>query len=439
MVNHFAKHTPDAPALCFAENDAPRTLSYAQFAEEIAVRAEGLRARGKTCLGVFADGSYPCVLEIFAAVRAGMQVVLLDENVPTPMLRGLLPYTDVDMLWGEEKLCAELAGNLTGGVRSGAGQVLFFTSGTTERSKAVVLTERSLCASAYNGGTLLPLAAGDTLLCMLPIGHVFGFVCGLLWGLSCGACVALGRGSRYYADDCRFFRPTAIALVPALLRFLLKGERFNEELRLMVIGAGECPMELLAAAHAQGIRVCFGYGLTETSSGVALSLGDEPYAMTICPDDTIQIAPDGEILINARMCMMRGYYKCPEETSAVLAGGVLNTGDLGHIDEKGRLYVTGRKKEVIVLPDGTKIFLPEAEDDLYRLLGDVDFALALRNERIVLVLCEDERSDAEIFALIEPYQTSRPRSQQIVEIRRRNEPLPRTANGKVKRWELVEP
>lgn len=136
--------------------------------------------------------------------------------------------------------------------------------------------------------------------------------------------------------------------------------------------------------------------------------------------------------------MMQGYYKCPEETNAVLAGGELNTGDLGSIDAKGRLHVTGRKKEVIVLPDGTKIFLPEAEDELRRLLGECDFALTLRDNRVVLLLYGDERSDAAIFDAVEPYQRNRPRSQQIVAVRRRAEPLPRTANGKIKRWELIE-
>ena len=65
-----------------------------------------------------------------------------------------------------------------------------FTSGTTERARAVVLTEGSLCASAACGSALLPLSGNDTLLCMLPLDHVFGFVCGLLWGLSSGAAVA---------------------------------------------------------------------------------------------------------------------------------------------------------------------------------------------------------------------------------------------------------
>ncbi|MBE7004523.1 MAG: hypothetical protein E7425_09630 [Ruminococcaceae bacterium] len=436
MLAHFAAQTPDAPALRFERDGALCTTTYAELETEVKRRAGLLRAGGKTCLGVLADGSKACIVEIFAAVCAGMQVVLLDESVPTPLLRGLLPYTDVDMLWGDPELCDELRTSLAHGVQKGEGKLLFFTSGTTQRSKAVVLTEKSLCASAYNGSTLLPLYGGDTLLCMLPIAHVFGFVCGVLWGLSCGACVALGRGARHYMDDCAFFRPTALSLVPLLLDFLLKRNLLNDDLRLLLVGAGECPEALLNAAKASGVRVCFGYGLTETSSGVALSVGDEPYAMTVCPDDVITIAEDGEILIKVNSCTMRGYYKCPEDTSVTLAGGVLHTGDLGSFDDKGRLRVTGRKKDMLVLPDGTKIFLPEAEAEIGRLLGGGDFALTLLNDRVTLVLHGEERDDDALLKALAPYQSARPVGQRVAAVARRDEPLPRTATGKIKRWEL---
>ena len=435
MIGHYAEKTPDAAALLYEDGGAARSVSYACFAGAVERRAEELRRTGKTCLGVFADGSYACVTEIFAAVSAGLQVVMLDPGVPLPFLRGMLPYTDVDLLWGGEELCRALSDDLTKGVRAGAGQVLFFTSGTTERSKAVTLTEKSLCASAYNGAMLLPLRAEDTLLCVLPLSHVFGFVCGLLWGLSCGACVALGRGKRMYIEDCAFFHPTAVSVVPAQLGELLRHGVFNRELALVLAGAAGCPLPVLEETRKRGVRVSFGYGLTETSSGIALSLGDDPYAMTVCPDAEVSIAEDGEILVKSRPCMMKGYYKWPEETNTALAGGLLHTGDLGRMDAQGRLYITGRKKDMLVLSDGTKVFLPEAEGELARLLGS-DLALLLRGEQVALTVYGEERDDAAVFAAIEPYQRTRPRGQQVRLIERRNEPVPRTAAGKVRRWEM---
>ena len=436
MFAHYAGRTPDAPALRYEENGAVATMTYAGLVEAAEARAEALRRTGKTCLGIFADGSLACVIEFFAAVRAGLQVVLLDESVPVPILRGLLPYTDVDTLWGPDDLCAELAPNLAAGVRNGAGKVLFFTSGTTERSKAVTLTEKTLCSSAYNGGTLLPLTERDTLLCLLPLSHVFGFVCGLLWGLSCGACVALGRGARHYIDDCAFFKPTAVSVVPMLLGFLLKQNLLNEELKLVLVGAGDCPAALLQGARARGLRISFGYGLTETGSGIALSLGDDPYAMTVCPDDTVTIAPDGEILVRAPLTMMQGYLNDPEATAAVLIDGVLHTGDLGFLDKDGCLHISGRKKEILVLPDGTKIFLPEYEALLAEALPGRDFAAVLLNGRPALLIRGEPEERDELLKKTAPAMKKMPRGQQLYAILFTDRPLPRTASGKLKRKDI---
>ena len=359
---------------------------------------------------------------------------MLNENATAQQLQ----LTDVDTLWGDDDLTQPLLSACTGSAPNGAGQLLFFTSGTTAKTKAVALTEKSLCASAYNGGALLPLAPQDRLLCMLPIDHVFGFVCGLLWGLSCGACVALGRGPRHYFDDCAFFRPTALSAVPLLLGFLLQKNLLSDSLRLILIGAGDCPTQIPAALQAMGIRVSFGYGLTETSSGVALSLGSDPYAMTVCPDDTITLAEDGEILIHCPSCMMQGYYKDAEATTAVLQNGVLHTGDLGSFDAQGLLHIIGRKKEILVLRDGTKIFLPEYERDLAAALAGKDFAVIEENGTITLVLRGDNSERDAVQRAIEPVMQTQPFGRRIKQIRFVNQPLPRTATGKIKRWVLQQ-
>ena len=433
LLRYWAEKTPDSPALRYNG----RTLSFSQFREAVLSRAEELRKSGKTCLGLLSDGSLDCVIELFAANLAGLQLVMLDENAPSVLLRQLLAYTDIDTLWGDVDLVEELSPFLTGGVENGRGRILFFTSGTTERAKAVVLTDHSLCQSAFNGSEKLPLSPEDTLLCLLPLGHVFGFVCGLLWGLSCGACVALGRGPRHYIDDCAFYQPAAVSVVPLLLGFLMQQRLLNTELKLILVGAGDCPPALLQAAAAMGIRVSFGYGLTETSSGVAISVSGDPYAMEICPDDTITLAEDGEILIQAPTCMMQGYYKRPESTAEVLIDGVFHTGDLGRFDEEGKLHITGRKKDILVLPDGTKIFLPEYEAAIARVLGHTELAVILKDNRPLLIYSGEANKEDLSKALL-PLMTELPRGQRLCEIQIIQEPLPRTATGKIKRWELQQ-
>ena len=433
LLSCLAAERPDAPALRYGH----KTVSFASLWESVQLRARELRSSGKSCLGVLCDGSLDCVTTIFAANLAGLQLVLLDENAPESLLRTLIAYTDIDMLWGDEDLTEALEGCLTSGVKDGAGRILFFTSGTTERAKAVMLTDHSLCQSAYNGSAKLPLSPQDTLLCLLPLGHVFGFVCGLLWGLSCGACVALGRGARHYIDDCSFYRPTAVSVVPLLLGFLIQQRCMNDELKLILVGAGDCPAPLLAAVAAQGRRISFGYGLTETSSGVAISVEGDPFAMEICPDDTVSFAEDGEILISAPTCMMQGYYKLPEATAAVLRDGVLHTGDLGYLDEAGKLHITGRKKDMLVLADGTKIFLPEYEARLMKALGHTELAVTLRSGRPLLVY-SGEGDKTDLLTKLMPLMAELPRGQQLRDILITDEPLPRTATGKIKRWELQQ-
>ncbi|MBR5343299.1 MAG: acyl--CoA ligase [Oscillospiraceae bacterium] len=434
MIGFWAERKKSGPALIFDEGGR-KSWTYEELLRHIRERAEALRAGGKSCIGILADGSRDCVVEIFAAVAAGLQVVMLDESAPEELLRRLIVYTDVDTLWGDDDLCEELSPALTAGVKDGAKKILFFTSGTTEQAKAVVLTEQSLCSSAYNGGEKLPLSPEDTLLCLLPLGHVFGFVCGLLWGLSCGAAVALGRGARHYGDDCAFFEPTAVSVVPLLLGFLLQRRLTNPGLKLVLVGAGDCPAALLGAAAAMGLRVSFGYGLTETSSGVAISVRGDPFAMEICPDDRITLAEDGEILIEAPTCIMQGYYKRPADTAAVLIDGVLHTGDLGRFDKEGKLHITGRKKDMLVLPDGTKLYLPEYEARLMKALGHTELAVILKNSRPVLVW-SGEGEPEEILRRLRPVTEDLPRGQQLAGVLVVNDPLPRTATGKIKRWEL---
>ncbi len=433
LLRFWAKQSPDSSALCWEQE----ALSFRELYERVLKRAEELKNTGKSCLGLLADGSLDCVIELLAANVAGLQLVMLDSSMPETQLCGLIAYTDIDLLWGDEELCAEMEGNLTHGVTDRHDKVLFFTSGTTERAKAVVLTGHSLCQSAYNGSAKLPLQQEDRLLCMLPLGHVFGFVCGLLWGLSCGACVALGRGTRHYLDDFAFYRPTAVSVVPRLLGFLLQQQCLNDELKLILVGAGDCPPQLLEAASAKGIRVSFGYGLTETSSGVAISVSGDPYAMEVCPDDTITIAEDGEILIEAPTCMMLGYYKWPQHTQEVLHEGILSTGDLGRFDKDGRLHITGRKKDILVMGDGTKIFLPEYEAELMKTLGHKELAVTLRKDRPVLVF-SGKAEKADLEKKLRPVMEKLPRGQQITDILITENPLPRTASGKIKRWELQQ-
>ncbi len=421
----------DGIAILYDEDNSIHSLTYRELLQKI----DQYPIEDKNSIGIFCENNLETILSVFAYAKAKKQIVLLNPMDDIDVLKRQIQSTDVDLLLGRKELVGALKDSLKENKLEANGNILFFTSGTTSSNKAVMLTESSLCASAYNGGCLLPLKKEDTLLSILPLSHVFGFVCSLLWGLSFGCKVALGRGLRHIIDDGTYFKATVISLVPQIASFMAANRIFNPELRLVLIGAGPCPNKTLDLIKEKGLRVAFGYGLTETSSGVALAIGDNPNAMTICPDDKIKIADDGEILISSDTCMMKGYYKNEKDTESAIIDGCLHTSDLGKIDENGKLYLTGRKKDILVLDNGTKIYCPEYEYELSEYLPNMDYAIALIENRILLFVY-DERHQVNIEEKVKEFNTKQPRDQQIQSIRYCIDKLPRTQTGKIKRWAL---
>ncbi len=417
-------------ALEFFVGQVRKRMTYGELNEAI----DSYPLPKEKVVGLLVDNSPDCVLSILS-LAGKRQLVLLNGDDDTEVLKSQIKATHVGVLLGDEDLVEELKDCLEKDYECADADILFFTSGTTSSSKAVVLTEASLCSAAYNGGSLLPLERSDSLLAVLPLSHVFGFVCSLLWPLSFGAKVYLGRGLKHIFFDFAEFKPSVTTLVPQMAGFLAAKNLFNKELRLILIGAGECPDSVLNRIKGLGIRVSFGYGLTETSSGIALSLGDNPREMTICPDYKVRIAEDSEIIVESDFTLMKGYYEDEEGTSSVKKGNVLYTGDLGKL-ENGHLFITGRKKEIIVFDDGSKLFIPEYEGKLASLLGTgSDFAIDKLNDGSLGLFVHGLEG---IEDSVEKFNLQYPRSHRIAKIIHVETPLPRTKTGKVQRYLLKE-
>ena len=155
--------------------------------------------------------------------------------------------------------------------------------------------------------------------------------------------------------------------------------------------------------------------------------------MTICPDCKLVLGPDKEILVHAPLVWMQGYYQDEESTKKTIYDGYLHTGDLGFIDDQGLLSITGRKKEILLLSDGTKIFLPEFEGELKKILGEELAVLQNRKGQLILAL---ERNVDGIVDKLNEFNLRHPRSARISRLFVLNHPFPRTATGKIKRYQI---
>lgn len=291
--------------------------------------------------------------------------------------------------------------------------VLLFTSGTTGSSKGVMLCENNMCA-VINGAVQLidGISGDDVLLSVLPVFHTYELTCGLLAPLYFGCTICISDGIKYVARNLKQFSPSVVFMVPLLAEHLYKGimktakdtgrlktlnrgllisktlekanldirrklfgsviDALGGKLRHIVVGGAAMNPEISENLRAFGIGVSQGYGITECSPLISVIPFDEVNAAScgrLMPEMQIFIDKEkasddyGEIVVKGPNVML-GYYEDEEQTREVLNNGWFRTGDYGYIDEKGYIYITGRKKNVIVLAGGKNVFPEEIEEYL---------------------------------------------------------------------------
>ncbi|MCR5676324.1 MAG: acyl--CoA ligase [Lachnospiraceae bacterium] len=459
MLTDLNERCPDNTAILSAEYEEQVKITYHELYLRVMELANRYRREDCTCVGLYANASARWIITMLAAVIAGKRTVLIDVLFPPEQMIELVKHCGIDSLYAadregrrafgdyiNERRAAQLDEQAEEGVAGvypenreieDGGKLLFFTSGTTAWYKAVVLTQEALLRDAWGGQQTAHGTSDDLVLSMLPLWHVFGFVSGILWPMTIGARIALSRGIRHALQDPNMFEPDFIPVVPALLKYMLSMDALNKNLGTIIIGGTPCDESIFRALFKRGIRVMHGYGLTETSSGIAVSTDPKHiYAMRPCPGTTFRIARDGEIYLKTPNTMV-GYYHDPEATAAKIdADGWLHTGDLGHIDEEGRLIVLGKKDEVLLLPNGEKVFCPEWEEELNRRIGS-ETAVYLDGEELKLAVVLRHRTREEIWDQVEEFNKKISNSRQIRAISLWARPFPRTAQGELQRWKIA--
>jgi long-chain acyl-CoA synthetase len=248
---------------------------------------------------------------------------------------------------------------------------ILYTSGTTGEPKGVMLTQGNLASNACSTIGAFGFVANQVRVNFLPLSHIFARTCDLYCWLVEGSRLALAESRETVLADCHAVQPTCLNGVPYFYDKVYRGlcehgvENQPGSLKTALGGAiDKCcaggaalPSHLYEYFHSQGVLLLEGYGLSESSPVITISTPTQ-HRRGSCgraiPGVEVRIAGDGEILTRGPH-VMGGYYQNPQATAEVLRDGWLATGDLGRLDDDGFLYITGRKKEIIVTSGGKNI------------------------------------------------------------------------------------
>lgn len=283
---------------------------------------------------------------------------------------------------------------------------IVYTSGTTGKSKGVMLLNSNYIDNAMCQDN--EASPEDTILSVLPIHHIYCFTCDIMLSLRYGTTLCFNDSMMHIPQNLKRFAPTIMLIVPMIAETMYKQIKaaaatkpeipitmiaqsvFGGRLKTIYSGGAYLRPELQKAYIDMGFNMAQGYGMTECAPRISTAdpadkscAGDVGVIVNGCEVKTV----DGEILVKSPS-VMAGYYKDEKETAEALTpDGWLRTGDLGYADENRKIFITGRKKNLIILSNGENVSPEELENKFagYDLIGDV------------LVYSEDSVITAEIF------------------------------------------
>ena len=480
LVNLYKTKYKDLTAFEYKEkpdDDNHIKVKYSQFAKDIENLAVSLLNMSCKKVALISDNRYEWCVSYLAITTAGLIVVPLDKSLPKNEILELLKRSEADSIIFSDKyidtvndcncdcsfkicmdfdcipnahdygfisfskllddgkfLSHEKYNSLS--IDNKGLSIILFTSGTTNISKAVMLSQYAICMDLYALSQMINITTEDKFLSFLPLHHTFESTTTFLFGTSCGITIAICDGLKYIQKNLVEYHVTGFVCVPLMLEIMYKKilKTIKEQNKLRVVNiarfifrhasietkrkvfkqiidnlggrlrtiiAGGAPMdkETIRGYNDFGFDVHQGYGLTETAPVLAGENSFHKKTGSVgFPLPTIEIKIDnpdnngiGEIIAKTPAIML-GYYNNDEATKEVIKNGFFYTGDLGYIDNDGFLFVTGRKKDMIVLKNGKKIFPEEIEILINKLsyvtesmvFGSLDDSKADRNTDVTI-------------------------------------------------------
>ncbi|MCI6553118.1 MAG: AMP-binding protein [Lachnospiraceae bacterium] len=445
----------------------------------------------KTHVAIVGPTSYSWITGYLGVVNSGSVAVPLDALLPVEDLCELLNRADVTTLVFDESR-AELAQaaltacpgvkhliamseeskvseaksfwKLAGEQKPGFDHspspeelaTIMFTSGTTGKSKGVMLTHGNL---AENATCLdMKIDPGTVIMSVLPIHHAYCLSMDILKALSVGAVICINDSLLRVAKNIKLFEPNMILMVPLMVETLakkleeaawipaplVKAKVFGKQFHTICSGGAYLNPAYIEMFRRYGITILQGYGMTECAPVISTNLswnnkeGSVGKLMPNCEARTVE----DELWVKGSS-VMQGYYKMPEETAAALEDGWLKTGDLGYVDEDGFVFLTGRKKNLIITKNGENVSPEEIENKLgtSRLVQEV----LVRDSQDIIeaeIFPDYEYAskkkikdiEAELQGIIDAYNKEAPLYKRIFKLKVRRVEFEKNTSKKIKRF-----
>lgn len=457
--------------------------SFSRVLEDLGEQGNHIAVTGMT--------SYPWMVTYLGTVNCGSVAVPLDVSLPAEEMCELIDRADVTVLVVDEirkdvaavvkercpklkhlismqkeesdgdslsfwQLLAEHQGTFGHMPEADSLCTIMFTSGTTGKSKGVMLTHRNLAENATCLDMKIP--PRTVILSVLPIHHAYCLTMDILKGLSLGSIICINDSLLRVAKNIKLFKPNMILMVPLMIetmakkleeagsipKKLVKKMVFGDQFHTICSGGAYLPPAMIDLYESYGITIQQGYGMTECAPVISTNV-----SWNIRKDSVGQLMPnceaktvDNELWVRGSSVMM-GYYKMPEETKETLAEGWLRTGDLGYVDEDGFVYLTGRKKNLIITKNGENVSPEELENKIgeHRLVKEI---LVRESEGVI---------EAEIFPdedymkkkrirdvqsalqeVIDAYNQGSPAYKKVYRLKVRDTEFAKTPSKKIKRY-----
>ncbi len=452
-------------------------------------------------IALIGENSYNWIITFLSIILSGNVCVVIDKDIEEKDLNSLLKKSDTKIICYSKKYNSFIENlkyknipidNLYSYINEGKhlqnkykvdndkDAVIFFTSGTTGANKAVLLSQKNIAKDIYAASSLYK-PNGNTV-SMLPFHHAFGIITGILMPFYYGVETYINNSLKHIKEDLKNNAPETVFVVPAFIetfyRQIWKGIRlknkekilkhtikvsnrllkinidirkklFNEiltefggNLNYIICGGAYLDKKYVEWFRSIGIEILNGYGITECSPVVSVNRNHfhkDGSVGQICKDVNIKTI-DGEICVSGDI-IMKGYYKDKKSTNNVLKDGYFYTGDLGYVDEEGFLFITGRKKNIIILSNGENISPEYVESELMKYDGIQEVIVCEEaNKLIAYIYPTDEyiANQAYFNNMIYNYNRNKPKNHQIAMVKLRTNEFIKNHNGKILRDKIRE-